>query len=279
MATGMISRAGGNAIDPLAALTGASNTSATPGGGVNQTNAFSSAIPGFSDLSSVASNNIKQLLAGIPSTDESRLNNAWYGAGSGLDVTSPFLINRGRGLYGAEAAANKQSGIDNFLKMLQGFSGTVVPTTGQEIQNAQFGQGQSQQESQFGRSLAQQSAAQDAQNAQFYASLGLDREKLSQQDKQYYDNLALQKTQTENQASQAAADLGLRTTQTANQADQYSRSLAQQQADQEQQNQQFLAQLGLNTTQVGNQNTQFNQSLDQSNNQFNLQTLLSLLRG
>lgn len=283
MATGsIITRVGGTSSnDPLAVLTGATNTptATTTGSGVNQTNAFNAAIPGFSDLTSTSADYIKQLLSGNVSKDNAQLAAAYKGANMGLDPNSDFIRNMNFDYLKKESAANKESGLDKFTKMLQSFSGTVVPTTGQEIQNTQFGQSQAQQESQFGRSLAEQAASRAQQNAQFYANLGLNRDQLSQQDKQYYDNLALQQQQVANQANQAAADLGLRTTQTSNQADQYSRSLAQQQAVQAQQNQQFLAQLGLNTTQVGNQNTQFNQSLDQANNQFNLQTLLSLLRG
>lgn len=101
---------------------------------------YDSAIPNFANLTGSASANIQDLLAGSASPNEARLDNAWYGAGTGLDTTSPFLANRGRALYGQRDQQRKQSGIDNFLKMLQSFSGTVVPTAGQELQNNQFQQ-------------------------------------------------------------------------------------------------------------------------------------------
>lgn len=101
---------------------------------------YNSAIPNFANLTGSASANIQDLLAGSSSPDQARLDNAWYGAGTGLDSTSPFLSNRGRALYGQQDQQRKQSGIDNFLKMLQSFSGTVVPTAGEELQNNQFQQ-------------------------------------------------------------------------------------------------------------------------------------------
>lgn len=124
--------------DPFASLT---STSPVP----NVTQQFEDAIPGFGELTSTATGNIKNLLSGLPSVDQTRLDNAYYGAGTGLGSTSPFLINRGRGLYGERAAANRQTGLQNFLSLIGAYSGNVVPNVGQQ-----------QQESQFGRSLALQ---------------------------------------------------------------------------------------------------------------------------
>lgn len=114
---------------------------------------YDSAIPGFASLTGAASGNIKDLLSGLPSPDNARLDNAWYGAGTGLDSSSPFLNNRGRALYGRESEKRKQTGLENFLSMLKSFSGSVVPTTGQEQQNNQFNKtfGYQQQQDQLAR--------------------------------------------------------------------------------------------------------------------------------
>ncbi len=51
---------------------------------------------------------------------------------------SDFARNRGFDLYGEQAESNKQRGFDDFLKLLQGYSGTVSPTAGQQIQHNEF---------------------------------------------------------------------------------------------------------------------------------------------
>jgi hypothetical protein len=99
---------------------------------------FDTAIPGFSSLTSTASGNVKDLLAGVPSPDITRMQNAFFGAGSGLDTGSPFLEARAYDLYGQAAEGRKQRGFENFLNMLKSFSGTLVPTSGQLIQESQF---------------------------------------------------------------------------------------------------------------------------------------------
>ena len=89
-------------------------------------------IPGLNNLTGGASAIIQNLLQGLPSPDQSRLDNAYFGAGSGLDTSSPFLQSRGRELYGARAEQRQQQGIDNLLKMLGTYSGTVSPSTGEQ---------------------------------------------------------------------------------------------------------------------------------------------------
>lgn len=101
---------------------------------------INNAIPGFDNLTSSATGIIQNLLGGVASPDIARAQNANFGAESGLAPDSPFLANRGFDLYGQQAETRKQSGIDNLLKLLAGYSGTVVPTTGQQIQSGQFQQ-------------------------------------------------------------------------------------------------------------------------------------------
>lgn len=102
------------------------------------TSMLKSNIPGFENMSGAAGGNIMQLLGGMPSASPARRANAYFGASSGMPG-SDFVRNRGYDLYGEQAEGYKQRGLDNFLKLLQGYSGTVAPTAGQEIQNNQFG--------------------------------------------------------------------------------------------------------------------------------------------
>lgn len=56
---------------------------------------LNSAIPGFDTLTGSASDIVKNALSGLPSTANARLQNAYFGAGTGLDSRSGFLTNRG----------------------------------------------------------------------------------------------------------------------------------------------------------------------------------------
>jgi hypothetical protein len=115
----------------------------TPGSGapsvapVNFNAIAENAIPGFGGLTTGASNIVGNLMGGLPSAAPTQRANAYFGVGSGIPG-SDFVRNRGFDLYGEQAEAYKQRGFDNFLKMLQGYSGTVAPTTGQSIQDQQF---------------------------------------------------------------------------------------------------------------------------------------------
>ena len=119
-------------------------------------------LPGFSGASSSAMGVINNLLNGLPSVDATRQSNAYFGAGSGMPG-SDFVRNRGYDLYGQKAQANQQTGLQDLLSTIGGYSGTVVPTAGQSLQNTQFGQslgeqvaGREQQGNQFGQTLANQ---------------------------------------------------------------------------------------------------------------------------
>ena len=99
--------------------------------------AMQNAIPGLSGLTNSATGIINSALNGLPSPSESRLQNAYFGAGSGLDPTSDFLRNRGYDLYGAKANQRQQQGLANLLSLVGTYSGTVAPTPGQELQDKQ----------------------------------------------------------------------------------------------------------------------------------------------
>lgn len=113
-----------------------------------------SALPGLPGLTKSSTDIISNLLNGLPSVDQARQSNAYFGAASGLDPTSDFLRNRGYDLYGQKAEQRKQTGLQDLLALIGGYSGTVAPTPGQEI---------GQQESQADR--AQRAAEAAAQNA------------------------------------------------------------------------------------------------------------------
>lgn len=125
--------------------------------------AIGNAIPGLPGLTSSATNIISSALNGIPSPSESRLQNAWFGAGSGLDPTSDFLRNRGYDLYRGKAQQNQQRGIQDLLALVGGYSGTVVPTPGQEL------------------GAQQQAADRGQRGAQFNATMGFEREQYNKQ--------------------------------------------------------------------------------------------------
>lgn len=121
------------------------------------------AIPGLDLLTKGATTNIDQLLNGMPSADATRTSNAYFGVNSGMPG-SDFARNRGFDLYGQKAEQNKDRGLDNLLKLVGGFSGTVAGTPGM-----------AQQESQFGRSLGQQQAEMGQQGNQFSQNLNFQK--------------------------------------------------------------------------------------------------------
>jgi hypothetical protein len=109
---------------------------------------ISAAIPGLNDLSQTASGNIKDLLSGLPSASWARTTNAYWGAGAGQPNpgdAGTFAGNRGADLYHLQSQQNRQQGLDDLLKMVQGYSGTVASTPGQIQQNNQFDQTLAQQ--------------------------------------------------------------------------------------------------------------------------------------
>lgn len=97
----------------------------------------SNIVPNFNRLSADASGIVNSGMSGLPSSSPARRAGAFFGAGSGMP-NSDFVRNRSYDLYGEQADAYQQRGLDNFLKLLQGYSGTVMPTAGQQVQNQQF---------------------------------------------------------------------------------------------------------------------------------------------
>lgn len=110
----------------------------------SQTQSVNSTIPGFNGLNRSATGVIGSLLNGLPSGAPTQRANAYFGASSGMPG-SDFVRNRGFDLYGEKADQYKQRGIDDFLKLITGYSGTVMPTAGQNIESQQFSQNLEQQ--------------------------------------------------------------------------------------------------------------------------------------
>ena len=128
---------------------------------------LNTAIPGFTGLSGQASSVIGNLLNGTPSPSTTRQAAATFGNANGLGTGSGIVNNYGYNLYNKTGQANQQQGITDLLSMLGGYSGTVVPTAGQN-QTAQTA----------ANSLAEQGRESDQSNsvAQFNAmvnALGL----------------------------------------------------------------------------------------------------------
>lgn len=114
---------------------------------INLTPQLNAAIPGFSRNTTKASNIISELLAGKLTAGE---RGAIYNAGAERGTASgmPGSTGSGGSLFanadlrniGLASGERQQQGIQDLLSMLTSYSGTVLPTTGQELQNQQFGQ-------------------------------------------------------------------------------------------------------------------------------------------
>lgn len=124
-------------------FTGGTPTSTKIGGTVGAGGSRSPGIPNpfpeFAGMNNLATGNIMSLLGGMPSAAPTQRANAYFGVNSGMPG-SDFVRNRGYDLYGEQAENYKQRGFDNFLNLLGGYSGTVMPTAGQQIQQQQFAQ-------------------------------------------------------------------------------------------------------------------------------------------
>jgi len=73
---------------------------------------------------------------------------------------------------GLASGQRQQQGFQDLLSMLQGYSGTVVPTTGQQIQSGQFQQDLGFRQNEANRSYGLQQNAQDLSAARFNEQYG-----------------------------------------------------------------------------------------------------------
>jgi hypothetical protein len=109
---------------------------------------INNAIPNFSRLNQNASGIIENLMGGMPSTGPARNKGAYFGATSGMP-NSGVSNALGYDLYRQDSDEYQQRGLDNFLKLIQGYSGTVMPTTGQQNQASQYQEDFNEQRRQF----------------------------------------------------------------------------------------------------------------------------------
>lgn len=145
-------------------FTGGTPTSTKFGGtvgvGAPKAPGISNPFPEFAGMNNLATGNIMSLLGGMPSAAPTQRANAYFGVSSGMPG-SDFVRNRGFDLYGEEAEGYKQRGFDNFLNLLGGYSGTVMPTAGQQMQNQQFYQDMATRNQQANAQMALEREAQE----------------------------------------------------------------------------------------------------------------------
>src|ERR1035437_9287897 len=97
-------------------------------------NFLNSLLPGFNNLTTSATGDIQSLLNGLPSPSQARTTNAYWGAGAGTpaggagttgDINS-FIGARGTDLYGQQAAANQQTGLQDLLQTIGTYSAPAL---------------------------------------------------------------------------------------------------------------------------------------------------------
>jgi hypothetical protein len=109
----------------------------------NPNAAWSSILPGFTGLTSTATGNAGQALSGNVPTDV--INNiqnqaAAWGVSAGQPGFGSQSLTSGQALknLGLTSLGQQQTGQNDLLGLIGGYSGTVAPTTGQALQNNQF---------------------------------------------------------------------------------------------------------------------------------------------
>ncbi len=135
----------------------------------------SSALPGVSNLTSLAADNTARLLSGMPTTSAARKSNAVFGAGSGLAPGSDFLKTRLYDTFGQQVENRNQLGLQNFLALLSGTSGPALAENAQNNQVSQFGQTLAEQKAEFADRLKQQQEQFNAQHDLELQKFGFDR--------------------------------------------------------------------------------------------------------
>lgn len=125
--------------------------------GTNAIPTLNSVIPGLTGMTNSATSNITDLLSGNVSPSIARNANAYFGIGAGQPASGgvgTFIGNRGADLYNTQANAAKQTGLGDLLNLINGYSGTVGTTAGQQLQNQQFNQNLGQNAHQFDQTNA-----------------------------------------------------------------------------------------------------------------------------
>lgn len=108
---------------------------------------LANSIPGFEGLNTGASNIIKQLMSGQVSGAQKRAifdAGAERGVAGGMPGSTGYagslFANNDLRTIGLTAGQNQQQGFQDLLAMITGYSGTIAPSAGQELQDKQFNQ-------------------------------------------------------------------------------------------------------------------------------------------
>lgn len=143
------------------------------------TPSWNKALPGFSGLTSGASNIIRDLMSGRLSAGE---RNAIYQGGAERGVANGMPGSTGQGgtlfanndlrTLGLQAGQRQQQGFQDLLAMISGYSGAVIPTVGQTMQNDQFGRQMNLQETNAARDYSLRRNAADLQLAEYNQRYG-----------------------------------------------------------------------------------------------------------
>lgn len=124
---------------------------------------LSNAIPGLDNLTGRASENVNNLLSGMPSFGPTQRAGAFAGVRSGMP-SSDFIRNRNFDLYNEKADTYRQRGFDDFLQLLKGASGTIAPTPGEQAGNEQFNKNFQQGQIQNNQAVGQRNIQTPYQN-------------------------------------------------------------------------------------------------------------------
>lgn len=121
-------------------------TTGTPATSGTGNDFLESILPGIGKLTSGATGAVDNLINGLPSPSQARTTNAYWGVGAGTPSGGPnstgdinsFIGRRGADLYGQQSQQRQQTGIDDLLKLIGGYSSPALANQGQQQQNSQF---------------------------------------------------------------------------------------------------------------------------------------------
>ncbi len=112
-----------------------------------------SIIPGLGSQQNQVSGIISNLLNGTPSPSTTRNAAAEFGAANGLGDNSGFQNRLGYDLYNQEGQKNQQTGLQDLLSSIQGYSSPLLTNKGQNNENMRYFAGQNQNQNQFNSDL------------------------------------------------------------------------------------------------------------------------------
>lgn len=132
-------------------------TPTTTATGSNPQQFLESVLPGVTSLTNSATGVIGNLLNGLPSVSNARTANAYFGVKAGTPAggsgnagdVNTFIGNRGADLYGQQAQANQQTGLNDLLSTIGTYTSPALANQSQQFQNSQFGAQLGQNASQF----------------------------------------------------------------------------------------------------------------------------------